>query len=145
MTSDAPVFGKGVRLRRGPDGSPLLLVPEGALALNESAAATLELVDGQRTAAEIAALLAERFAVTPEQAGEDVAALFARLRERRFIVLRQAQDDTNSSAPARSAVLSEARSAQSKGQDDTEWRAPTAIAISTTSSSLSESPRIALS
>ena len=126
MTSDAPVFGKGVRLRRGPDGSPLLLVPEGALALNESAAATLELVDGQRTAAEIAALLAERFAVTPEQAGEDVAALFARLRERRFLVLRQAQDDnrqaqddTNSSAPARSAVLSEARSAESKGQDDT--------------------------
>ena len=85
MTSDAPAFGKGVRLRRGPDGNPLLLVPEGALALNESAAAALELVDGQRTAEGIAALLAERFAVTTEQAGEDVAALFARLRDRGFL------------------------------------------------------------
>ncbi|MCU0890041.1 MAG: pyrroloquinoline quinone biosynthesis peptide chaperone PqqD [Rubritepida sp.] len=39
----------------------LLLYPEAGLALNPTAAATLELCDGARTVAEIAALLGERF------------------------------------------------------------------------------------
>ena len=42
-----PRFGKGVKLRHEPDGGAMLLVPEGALVLNRSAAVALELVDGK--------------------------------------------------------------------------------------------------
>ena len=40
----------------------LLLVPEGAVRLNESAAQVLELCDGQRSVEEIAATLSQRYA-----------------------------------------------------------------------------------
>ncbi|HWT21882.1 MAG TPA: pyrroloquinoline quinone biosynthesis peptide chaperone PqqD [Solirubrobacteraceae bacterium] len=40
----------------------LLLVPEGAVRLNETAAQVLELCDGRRTLEEIAAALSERYA-----------------------------------------------------------------------------------
>jgi pyrroloquinoline quinone biosynthesis protein D len=39
----------------------VLLYPEGAVLLNETGAAVLELVDGKRTVAEIAAILGERY------------------------------------------------------------------------------------
>ncbi|MGZ3508373.1 MAG: pyrroloquinoline quinone biosynthesis peptide chaperone PqqD [Vulcanimicrobiaceae bacterium] len=81
-----PAFGKGVRLRREPDGSAMLLVPEGALMLNPTAAAALELLDGERSVAEIATQMAVAFDVTEDQAREDVGTLFARLAERRLIV-----------------------------------------------------------
>jgi len=78
-------FGKGIKLRRDLDGSTMLLVPEGALMLNRPAAAALELVDGERTLGEIVAAVVERFEVAPEQAREDLNALFDRLAERGFI------------------------------------------------------------
>lgn len=80
-----PRFGKGVRLRRDPDGSSMLLVPEGALMLNAPAAAALELVDGERTFAEIVAGVEQKFDVNSEQAYDDVRALFDRLAQRRLI------------------------------------------------------------
>ncbi|HEY1976687.1 MAG TPA: pyrroloquinoline quinone biosynthesis peptide chaperone PqqD [Candidatus Baltobacteraceae bacterium] len=83
--ADKPRLGKGVRVRRETDGSSMLLVPEGALALNATAAATLELVDGTRSVAEIAAQLVERFDVDEHQASEDVSRLLERLAERRFV------------------------------------------------------------
>lgn len=87
MNADTrPSFGKGVRLRREADGTAMLLVPEGALMLNPTAAAALELLDGQRSIAEIALQMAETFDVTEEQAREDVGTLLARLAERRLIV-----------------------------------------------------------
>jgi pyrroloquinoline quinone biosynthesis protein D len=46
----------------------LLLVPEGAVRLNETAAHVLELCDGERSVEEIASILSERYA------GADVAA-----------------------------------------------------------------------
>ena len=79
-------LGKGVRLRREQDGSAMLLVPEGALVLNPSAAATLELVDGERSLADIAKLLVARFEVDEEQARQDVRELLERLAQRRLIV-----------------------------------------------------------
>ncbi len=86
MTSPArPRFGKGVRLRRDSDGSTMLLVPEGALVLNAPAAAALELVDGQRTFAEIVASVEQQFDVNPKQAYDDLRALFDRLAQRRLI------------------------------------------------------------
>ena len=42
-------------------GRPVLLYPEGAVLLNDTGKAILELVDGQRTAREIASILGERY------------------------------------------------------------------------------------
>ena len=85
-SADKPKLGKGVRLRRERGGSSILLVPEGALALNASATAVLELVDGKLSVGEIAARLVEFFDVEEAQAREDVCGLLERLAERRFIV-----------------------------------------------------------
>jgi len=86
-----PAFGKGVRLRHETAGA-MLLVPEGTLALNATAAAALDLVDGRRCVEEIAALLATEFDVAPERAREEVDALLARLAERRFVVMQSETD-----------------------------------------------------
>jgi pyrroloquinoline quinone biosynthesis protein D len=80
-----PRFGKGVKLRHEADGSSMLLVPEGALVLNASAAATLALVDGARTIDDIVNTLVERFDVPREEAHDDVCALLERLAERRLV------------------------------------------------------------
>jgi pyrroloquinoline quinone biosynthesis protein D len=83
----SPQFAKGVRFRAMSNGTALLLVPEGALTLNASAAAALELVDGTRTVDEIAAALADQFDVTADDARRDVDRLFSRLAQRQFVVL----------------------------------------------------------
>lgn len=83
--ADKPRLGKGVRLRREANGNSILLVPEGALALNDSATAAMELVDGTRSIAEIAARLVEFFDVDESQAREEICRLLDRLAERRFI------------------------------------------------------------
>jgi coenzyme PQQ biosynthesis protein PqqD len=80
-----PRFGKGVKLRLDPDGSAMLLVPEGALMLNSVAAAALQLVDGTRSMAQIVDAVVDRFDVAPERAREDLQALFSRLSERGFV------------------------------------------------------------
>jgi pyrroloquinoline quinone biosynthesis protein D len=80
-----PRFGKGVKLRHDGNGSVMLLIPEGALVLNASAAAALELVDGARPLAEIVTAVAERFDVSAEHAREDILELFARLEERGLV------------------------------------------------------------
>lgn len=86
MNPDArPRLGKGIKLRHDGDGSVMLLVPEGALVLNDSAAAALELVDGERTLAEIAAAVSTHFDVSAQRAHEDLAELFGRLEERGFV------------------------------------------------------------
>lgn len=63
-------------------GRPVLLYPEGAVLLNETGKAVLELVDGQRTVAEIAAILGERYQT---DVTVDVAEYLARLAERELI------------------------------------------------------------
>jgi pyrroloquinoline quinone biosynthesis protein D len=82
-----PSLRKGVRLRRDRDGTPILLVPEGALVLNPSAAVALELVDGKRSVAQLVDAVVERFEVTPERAAADLLELFERLEARGFINL----------------------------------------------------------
>jgi hypothetical protein len=79
-------FGKGVRFRRDRDGNALLLVPEGALQLNGTAGAALELVDGVRSIDGIVALLVERFEVSRDDARSGVAEVFGRLIERGFLL-----------------------------------------------------------
>ena len=76
---------RGVRLRTEPDGSTLLLVPEGILRLNESAAAILALVDGTRTIDEIVDALGERFEIPREDLVRDVGELIDRLTLRGYV------------------------------------------------------------
>jgi coenzyme PQQ biosynthesis protein PqqD len=84
----APAFERGVRLRREPDGSALLLVPEGAVMLNGSAAAALALVDGERTVEQIvAAIAAATYDVPADVIERDVRDLFERLRLRKLVTL----------------------------------------------------------
>jgi pyrroloquinoline quinone biosynthesis protein D len=82
-----PALGKGVRLRHDTDGGAMLLIPEGALMLNRTAAAALELVDGRRTIADIAAALTAAFDVDEACLRDDVTELFDRLAERRLVIL----------------------------------------------------------
>jgi len=83
--SAQPRFGKGVKLRHDGNGSVMLLIPEGALVLNASAAAALELVDGTRPLGEIVAAVAERFDVSTDRASEDILELFERLEQRGLV------------------------------------------------------------
>ncbi len=82
-----PTLSKGVRFRREEDGGAMLLIPEGALMLNPAAAATLELVDGRTSIAQIIAALTERFDVGEAEASADVEQLLDRLAERGLLVL----------------------------------------------------------
>ena len=64
----------------------MLLIPEGALVLNPPAAATLELVNGERSVTEIVDAIVSRFEVDGERAAADVAELLDRLAARGFVV-----------------------------------------------------------
>jgi len=61
---------------------PVLLYPEGAVLLNDTGKAILELVDGRRTVAEIAATLSERYQT---DVTADVTEYLSRLAERELI------------------------------------------------------------
>jgi pyrroloquinoline quinone biosynthesis protein D len=61
---------------------PVLLYPEGAVLLNDTGAAILELVDGRRTVGEIAAILGERYQT---DVAADVAEYLAHLAEKELI------------------------------------------------------------
>jgi coenzyme PQQ biosynthesis protein PqqD len=63
-------------------GRPVLLYPEGAVLLNDTGKAILELVDGRRTIGEIAALLGERYQA---DVTADVAEYLTHLAERELI------------------------------------------------------------
>jgi coenzyme PQQ biosynthesis protein PqqD len=63
-------------------GRPVLLYPEGAVLLNETGKAVLELVDGHRTVGEIAAILGERYQA---DVSVDVAEYLSNLVEKELI------------------------------------------------------------
>jgi len=62
----------------------VLLFPEGALALNDTAVAVLELCDGKRTTEEIAAELSARYGGADVR--EDVDGLLLALAERGMVI-----------------------------------------------------------
>ena len=80
-----PGLAHGVRTRRLEDGKVVLLVPEGVVNLNPSAAATVELFDGARSCDQIAAELAARFDAPRESIAADVAELVDRLAARGWV------------------------------------------------------------
>jgi coenzyme PQQ biosynthesis protein PqqD len=63
-------------------GRPVLLYPEGAVLLNETGRAILELVDGKRTVAQIAEELGARYQT---DVTADVTEYLSRLAERELI------------------------------------------------------------
>lgn len=83
--STRPRFVRGVRLRWDPVRQQhMLLFPEGALALNATAGAVLELCDGQRTIDAIAAELEKRY--PDANVKPDVHHLLSRIAERGLLV-----------------------------------------------------------
>ena len=62
----------------------LLLIPEGAVRLNETAARVLELCDGERSLEQIAAALSVRYAGA--DVTDDVRELLGGMRERGLVV-----------------------------------------------------------
>ena len=63
-------------------GAPMLLHPEGAVELSETADAIVRLCDGQRRIDEILGTLAAEYDAPPEALRDDVIACLAGLRER---------------------------------------------------------------
>jgi len=74
-----------MRLHPDADGTATLLVPEGIVTLNETAAAALALADGTRDDESIVVELAERFDDPEGSIASDVRALLADLAERGFL------------------------------------------------------------
>lgn len=83
---DCPKFAPGVRLHWNQVRQQfLLLFPEGALALNPTAAAVLELCDGQRSMAAIVHELTARY--HGETVREDVHQLITRIVARGLLIM----------------------------------------------------------
>ena len=72
-------------------GKPALLYPEGVLLLNPTGHAIVELCDGERTVAEIAADLAARFNAPVDQLLPDVIAYLGRLYDKKLLDLANAR------------------------------------------------------
>lgn len=80
-----PALATGVRLRHDKvRDQHVLLFPEGALVLNETAIEVLELCDGERTLDDIAGVLSERYEGADVK--DDVAELLAGIGERGLVV-----------------------------------------------------------
>ena len=80
-----PRLAAGARLHHDDvRGEHLLLVPEGAVRLNETAAQVLELCDGRRSPEEIAAVLSKRY--PGAEVGNDVRELLDGMVEHGLVV-----------------------------------------------------------
>jgi pyrroloquinoline quinone biosynthesis protein D len=80
-----PTLATGVRLRHDKvRDQTVLLFPEGALVLNDTAIEVLELCDGERTLDDIAAVLSERYEGADVK--DDVAELLGGIGERGLVV-----------------------------------------------------------
>ena len=85
MAFSRPKLATGVRLHRDKvRDQDVLLFPEGALVLNETALEVLGLVDGDRTLDDIAAVLSERYEGADVK--DDVSELLDGIGERGLVV-----------------------------------------------------------
>jgi coenzyme PQQ biosynthesis protein PqqD len=81
-----PHLPRGVKLRRDEVRETwMLLAPERAFRIDDTAAAVLELCDGNRDVATIAADLARRFDADPAEVESDVAAMLGDLAAKRVL------------------------------------------------------------
>jgi pyrroloquinoline quinone biosynthesis protein D len=85
MAFERPKLATGVRLHRDKvREQDVLLFPEGALVLNETALEVLELCDGERTLDDIAGVLSERYEGADVK--DDVSELLDGIGERGLVV-----------------------------------------------------------
>lgn len=85
-----PVLPRGVRIARDEvRGQWVLLAPERALRLDDTGLAVLREIDGRRTVAEIAAVLADRYGAPPEVVLKDATAFLSGLWARRIADLAE--------------------------------------------------------
>ncbi len=85
MPFERPKLATGVRLHHDRiREQQVLLFPEGALVLNETAVEVLELCDGERTLDDIAGMLSERYEGADVR--DDVAELLDGIGERGLVV-----------------------------------------------------------
>ncbi|WP_075183103.1 pyrroloquinoline quinone biosynthesis peptide chaperone PqqD [Pantoea sp. 1.19] len=83
-----PLFRRGYRLQwEAAQDCHVILYPEGMAKLNDSAAAILLLVDGQRTLAAIVNALQQRFPEAGDLA-DDVAAFLEQARMQKWVIFR---------------------------------------------------------
>jgi coenzyme PQQ biosynthesis protein PqqD len=83
-----PCLARGVRLRGDPvTREAVLLYPEGVLFLNGTAAAVIELCDGNRTISEIVAALTRRYTDRADTLLSDVADYLRDLRRRGLVTM----------------------------------------------------------
>jgi hypothetical protein len=84
---DIPIPNPAAVQEKGTDGWTLLVNPDtaGAMAVNQTGALIWKLVDGRRTAEEIAAAVRNRFPDAPDNVTEDVRALLTKLAEEGFV------------------------------------------------------------
>ncbi len=84
--ASVPRLPRGVRLHADTvRGTHVLLAPERAFNVDERAVAVLQLVDGTRTVAAIAAELATRFTADATVIERDVAAMLGSLVDKRVV------------------------------------------------------------
>ncbi len=84
--SDRPVLPRGVRLHHDRvRGTWVLLAPERAMKLDQVGHAILSEVDGERSLADIAAALSEKYGAPLEQVSKDTIGFLAALVERRMV------------------------------------------------------------
>jgi coenzyme PQQ biosynthesis protein PqqD len=83
-----PSLARGVRLQVDKlKGEPMLLFPEGAMYLSETAYEVVSRCDGSTTVAAIVSCLAEEYEASPETLRQDVFACLEELSQRRLLVL----------------------------------------------------------
>jgi len=81
-----PRLARGCRISQQEGQASTLLMPEGAMRLNEPGLKILQQCDGEHTFAEIVSALQSDFSASaPERISEDTAAFLERLQERRAV------------------------------------------------------------
>jgi len=82
-----PALAPGVRLQMDAiTGEPVLLYPEGIMALNSTAHEIVARCDGVATVESIATALAAEYEISPDELAGDVLECLEDLRQRRLIV-----------------------------------------------------------
>jgi len=83
-----PALARGVRLQKDRvNGEPMLLYPEGATYLSETAYEVVSRCDGQTAVAAIISILAEEYEASIDTLREDVLSCLAELNQRKLLVV----------------------------------------------------------
>lgn len=82
-----PALAPGVRFRRDAKRGGILLIPEGVVNLNGSAAAIVELINGDRSVGQIVNELQRLYPVDEDKLSADVDELLQRLAAKTWVIV----------------------------------------------------------